>query len=212
MGEFDKVLIANRGEIARRVIRSCHHLGLKTVAIYSEADADAAHVADADEAYPIGPPRAQESYLVIDRILDVASGCGARAVHPGYGFLSENAEFARCVETAGLTWIGPTPETIESMGDKERARDSAAAAGVPVVPGSRRFGVGDLDGLDTAAASVGFPLLVKAAMGGGGIGMRRVDDAGKLAAAIEATQSMAAKAFGDGTIYLERLIAQSPSR
>ena len=209
MDVLEKILISNRGEIARRIIRSCRQLELKTVAIYSEADAGAAHVAEAAEAYAVGPPRPQESYLVIDRILDAARMSGAQAIHPGYGFLSENAHFARAVENAGLTWIGPSPETIELLGDKGRAREVAAALGVPVVPGSRRFRPDDLAGLEAAAASVGFPLLVKAAMGGGGIGMRRIDSAEKLAAAVEATQSMAAKAFGDGTIYLERFIGKA---
>jgi acetyl/propionyl-CoA carboxylase alpha subunit len=209
MGDVDKILIANRGEIARRIIRSCRSLGLKTVAIYSEADAGAAHVAEADEGYAVGPPRAQESYLVIERILDAARASGAQAIHPGYGFLSENAHFARAVENAGLTWIGPSPATIELMGDKGRAREAAAASGVPVVPGSRRFRPDDLAGLDAAAAALGFPLLVKAAMGGGGIGMRRVDSADKLLAAITGTQSMAAKAFGDGSTYLERFIGKA---
>ena len=209
MADVDKILIANRGEIARRVIRSCRRLGLATVAIYSEADAGAAHVAEADASYAVGPPRPQESYLVIDRILDVARASGAQAVHPGYGFLSENAHFARAVEDAGLTWIGPSPESIELMGDKGRAREAAAASGVPVVPGSCRFHPDDLRDLEAAAAAVGFPLLVKAARGGGGIGMRRVDSAHELAAAVAATQSMAAKSFADASIYLERYVGKA---
>jgi 3-methylcrotonyl-CoA carboxylase alpha subunit len=204
-----KVLVANRGEIARRVMASCRRLGLATVAVYSEADAAAAHVVEADEAYPIGKPRAQESYLVGSRIIEVASAAGATLVHPGYGFLSENAGFARAVMAAGLGWVGPAPDAIELMGDKQRAREAAAAAGLPVVPGSRRFAVGETDGLEEAARSVGFPLLIKAAAGGGGIGMRRVDDPVKLAEVVAATQSMAAKAFGDGSFYLERFIPKA---
>ena len=206
---MEKVLIANRGEIARRVIRSCRQLGLATVAVYSEADAEAAHVADADEAHPIGKPRAQESYLVADRLIEVARASGARLVHPGYGFLSENAAFARAVSDAGLIWIGPAPASIELMGDKQRARDAAIAAGVPVVPGSPRFAAGEITGIEAAAAVVGYPLLVKAAAGGGGIGMRRVDAPAKLLELVAATQSMAEKAFGNGAVYLERFVAKA---
>ena len=206
---MDKVLIANRGEIARRVMRTCRCMGLATVAIHSEADAEAAHVADAGESHLVGPPRAQESYLRADRIIEIARQTGARLVHPGYGFLSENAGFAREVMDAGLTWIGPSPESIELMGDKQRAREAAVAAGVPVLPGSARFAEGSLDGLADAAQAVGFPLLVKAAAGGGGIGMRRVDSPDKLAEVAAATQSMAAKAFGNCAIYLERYVPKA---
>ncbi len=164
------------------------------------------HVRMADESRLIGPSAARESYLVADRILEAAAATGADAVHPGYGFLSENAGFAARVRAAGLTWIGPEPDTITAMGDKERARETARAAGVPILPGSRRFAVGDLAGLAAAAAEVGFPLLVKAASGGGGIGMRRVDAPEALEEVARATQSMAEKSFGDGTIYLERYV------
>jgi 3-methylcrotonyl-CoA carboxylase alpha subunit len=204
-----RVLIANRGEIARRIIRSCRAIGLETVAVYSEADAGSAHVEEADQAVLIGKPRAQESYLVIDRILEAARASGAGLVHPGYGFLSESAVFARAVGEAGLLWIGPAPDQIETMGDKQRAREAAMAAGVPVLPGSARFAAGDVAGIEDAGRAVGFPLLVKAAAGGGGIGMRRVDAADKLAEVAAATQSMAARAFGDGTIYLERFVRQA---
>ena len=204
-----KVLIANRGEIACRVIRSCRALGLKTVAVYSEADAKALHVEMADEAFPVGPAPARQSYLVAENILAAARTSGADAIHPGYGFLAENSGFARTVAAAGLTWIGPSPETIDDMGDKERARLLAKAAGVPILPGSGRFTAQDLAGLDDAAREVGFPLLVKAAAGGGGIGMRRVDQPEELAKIVEATQSLAEKSFGDGTIYLERLVAKA---
>ncbi len=206
---MQKVLIANRGEIACRVIRSCRDLGLATVAVYSEADAEALHVALADEAQPIGPPKAQESYLKADAVIAAAKAVGADAVHPGYGFLAENADFAAAVAAAGLIWVGPRPATIEDMGDKERARLLAKAAGVPILPGSPRFPPGDLGGLEAAAAAVGFPLLVKASAGGGGIGMQRVADPDKLRSVVESTQNMAARAFGDGTVFLERLVAKA---
>jgi acetyl/propionyl-CoA carboxylase alpha subunit len=206
---MNKVLIANRGEIACRIIRSCRKLDLRTVAVHSEADANALHVALADESHAIGPSPARESYLRGDRLLAAARASGAGAVHPGYGFLAENAEFAESVEAAGLAWIGPSPRAIRDMGDKERARELARAAGVPIVPGSARFSAGELDGLEAAGERVGYPLLVKATAGGGGIGMRRVDTPGKLRETAEATQSMAAKAFGDGTIYLERYVERA---
>jgi acetyl/propionyl-CoA carboxylase alpha subunit len=205
----DKVLIANRGEIACRIIRTCRKLDLRTVAVYSEADANALHVELADEAHAIGPSPPRESYLRSEHLLGAAKASGADAVHPGYGFLSENAAFAEAVEAAGLAWIGPSPPAIRDMGDKERARELARAAGVPIVPGSGRFRSGELDGLEAAAEGVGYPLLVKATAGGGGIGMRRVDSPAKLRETAQATQSMAAKAFGDGTIYLERYIERA---
>jgi len=200
-----RVLVANRGEIACRILRTCRRLGLETVAVYSEADAGALHVSLADTAAPLGPAEPAQSYLSIGNILDAARGAGADAVHPGYGFLSENADFARAVEAAGLRWIGPDPKTIEDMGDKERARVLARAAGVPVLPGSARMPRGS----QVNADDVGYPLLVKAAAGGGGIGMRRVDRAGELTATVESTQAMAQRAFGDGTVYLERYIAEA---
>lgn len=209
MSGIEKILVANRGEIARRIFRSCRRLGLKTVAVYSEADAQLAHVTEADEAYPIGGARPQESYLRVDRLLEVATKCGVDAVHPGYGFLAENAGFAEAVGAAGLTWIGPTPRSIRDMGDKQRARDIAVDAGVPVVPGSQRFDAGALDGLERAGGAIGFPLLVKAAAGGGGIGMRRVDQPEQLIDVATATQSMASKAFGNGAIFLERYIPKA---
>jgi acetyl/propionyl-CoA carboxylase alpha subunit len=201
-----KILVANRGEIACRVIRSARRLGIATTAVYSEADANALHVRSADEAMEIGPGPARQSYLSIERILDAARASGADAVHPGYGFLAEQAGFAEAVERAGLTWIGPTSQSIAAMGDKQRARDIAVAAGLRVLPGSRRFAEADLAGLDAAAAAVGYPVLVKATAGGGGIGMRRVDRPADLIAAAQATRTMAEKAFGDGTVYLERFI------
>ncbi|MGE4615960.1 MAG: biotin carboxylase N-terminal domain-containing protein, partial [Gammaproteobacteria bacterium] len=204
-----KILIANRGEIACRIFRSCLELGIGTVAVYSEADKDSLHVEMADEAYLIGPANARESYLVADKILDVALSSGAEAIHPGYGFLAENARFAEAVNKAGLVWIGPKPQTIVDMGDKERAREIAKTSGLRVLTGSARFPKGDLAGLEEAAEEIGFPLLVKASSGGGGIGMRQVDDPGDLRETAEATQSMAEKAFGDGTIYLERYIPKA---
>ena len=203
---MQKVLIANRGEIACRVIRSCRTLGLETLAVHSEADEGAKHVAEADDARAIGPAAPKESYLVAEKVIAAAKDAGADAVHPGYGFLAENADFARAVLNAGLTWIGPRPGTIADMGDKERARMLAHAAKVPIVPGSQRFSANDNDGLEAAGSEVGFPLLIKATAGGGGIGMKRVDALEYLRETVEATENMAAKAFGDGTVYLEKLI------
>jgi acetyl/propionyl-CoA carboxylase alpha subunit len=202
----DKLLIANRGEIACRIIRSAKKLGIATVAVYSEADAQSAHVEMADEAVAIGPAPARESYLRVDAILDAARQTGATAVHPGYGFLSENAGFAQAVSDAGLAWVGPSPQSITNMGDKERARQIAKEAGVPVLPGSSRFYSDNTEGLEQAAEKIGFPLLVKAAGGGGGIGMRAVEKPEDLASVVAATQSMADKAFGNAGIYLERLV------
>lgn len=212
-----KVLVANRGEIACRVMRSCHSLELDTVAVYSAVDEQAKHVAMARTAVPIGGASAAESYLRADAILQAAQASGADAIHPGYGFLSENADFARAVEAAGLTWIGPRPESIAAMGDKERARSIAMSAGVPVLPGSDRFSAAPLQGgtsefeahILSAAEATGYPLLVKAAAGGGGIGMRRVDCREELVGAVSATQSMAARAFGDASVYFERFITSA---
>lgn len=204
-----RILIANRGEIACRIIRSCQSLGIETIAVYSEADKNAMHAEMADEAHLIGPAAARESYLRTDKVLEVARASGAEGVHPGYGFLAENAEFARAVQEAGLIWIGPKPATIVDMGDKERARDIAKASGVPVVPGSARFLPGDLAGLESAAEEVGYPLLVKASAGGGGIGMREVSNPDDLVKTVQATQSMAEKAFGDGAVFLERYIPRA---
>lgn len=204
-----KVLIANRGEIACRVIRSCKELGIATVAVYSEADKDALHVEMADEAHCIGPAKAAESYLQVQRVLDVALATGADAVHPGYGFLSENAEFAATLSKHNIKWIGPSPQSIEDMGDKERARAIAVGAGVPVLPGSIRFQAGDLDGIEAAADEVGFPLLVKASAGGGGIGMQLVESRDNLKSIAASTQAMAERSFGDGTIFMERYVPKA---
>jgi len=206
---MQKLLIANRGEIACRVIGACRVLGIEAVAVFSEADAESLHVELADEAIYIGPAKPQESYLKADAILAAAAQSGADAIHPGYGFLAENASFARSVEEAGLIWVGPRPDSITDMGDKERARQIAQAAQVPVLPGSRRFGGNDLEDLGLAADEIGYPLLVKAAAGGGGIGMGRVDDPTDLAKTAAATQTMAERSFGDGAIYLEHLVTNA---
>ncbi|HEX6475183.1 MAG TPA: biotin carboxylase N-terminal domain-containing protein [Candidatus Limnocylindria bacterium] len=199
-----RILVANRGEIAIRVMRACREMGLESVAIFSDADRDAPHVAAADQAVRVGPPSAAASYLNVEAILDAARQSGADAVHPGYGFLSENAGFTRAAEAAGLTWIGPPAATQEALGNKLAARRAAADAGVPVVPGL-------LVALDAGGrqdlADVGFPLMLKAAAGGGGRGMRRVDDPVALADARAAAAREADAAFGDGTLYAERMIA-----
>jgi acetyl-CoA carboxylase biotin carboxylase subunit len=201
-----KILIANRGEIAVRVARACRELGLSPVAVYSECDRTALHVRYADEAYAIGPSAPRESYLRIDRIIAAAKQSGADAVHPGYGFLAENEDFAAAVRDAGLTFIGPSPEAIETMGSKTAARTAAIKAGVPVVPGTEDpLGADVTDAqIATLAASIGYPLLVKAVAGGGGKGMRTVTDAADLAGAVRAARSEAGAAFGDASVYLER--------
>ena len=203
---FTKILIANRGEIAVRIIRSCHELGIAAVAVYSDVDRTALHVLKADEAYSIGPPPAAESYLDIARIVDVARGCGADAVHPGYGFLSENPKFARACGEAGIKFIGPPPESMELMGSKTRARQQMERAGVPFVPGTAH----ELESLAQAegiALHLGYPVMLKAAAGGGGKGMRLVQSENELASALEAAQSEAQRAFGNGEVYLEKAIA-----
>jgi acetyl-CoA carboxylase biotin carboxylase subunit len=205
---FRKVLVANRGEIAVRVIRACRDLGIASAAVYSEADRSALHVRRADEAYPIGPAPSRESYLRIDRILEAAARAGADAVHPGYGFLAENADFARACEDAGLAFIGPKSETITLMGEKTSARRLAVEAGVPVVPGTLEP-VAGAETIAREAARVGFPLMLKAAAGGGGKGMRLVKDASELAAAAERARSEAENAFGDDRVYLERAILKA---
>jgi acetyl-CoA carboxylase, biotin carboxylase subunit len=199
------VLVANRGEIARRVIRACRTVGLATVAVFSEADRDAPHVRDADRAELLGPPPARESYLDVERILEAARRSGADAVHPGYGFLSEDWRFAEACARAGLTFIGPPAEAIRSMGDKTEARRLMAAAGVPTVPGSPGS-VADVASAETVAASIGFPLVLKAAGGGGGIGMARVERAADLAGAFATATRRAQSAFGNPAVYLERYL------
>jgi acetyl-CoA carboxylase biotin carboxylase subunit len=202
---LQRVLIANRGEIARRIIRGCRALGVHSIAVYSEADAGWPHVADADEAVAIGPAPARESYLDIDRLLEAARRTRAEAVHPGYGFLSENWRFAQACEAAGLVFIGPSWRVIQQMGDKVGARALMAAAGVPVVPGSPGP-VGSVDAAREAAARIGYPVMIKAAAGGGGIGMIRVPDEAGLAAAFTAAQRRAQSAFGSGAVFVERYL------
>jgi acetyl/propionyl-CoA carboxylase alpha subunit len=204
---FAKVLIANRGEIAVRVIRACREAGIRTVAVFSEADRDALHVRLADEACPIGPPPAAESYLVVDRLIDAARRSGADAVHPGYGFLSENAHFAEACRAAGLVFIGPPPEAIARMGDKTAARRTAAAAGVPVVPGTPEPVGSDADA-QRSARDLGFPVMIKAARGGGGKGMRLVATPGELESALRLARSEAGSAFGDPAVYLEKALVE----
>jgi len=200
-----RLLIANRGEIARRILRACRELGIETVAVYSDADAAAPHVSEADRAIRIGPPPARESYLNIDAILGAATASQCDAVHPGYGFLSERAAFARAVETAGLTFVGPPASALEAMGSKVGARKLMTNAGVPVVPGETP--ADQSDGSMTAAAQkVGFPLLIKPAAGGGGIGMKAVHDESGLAGALAAARREAKASFGNDTLYIERLI------
>jgi acetyl/propionyl-CoA carboxylase alpha subunit len=209
---FRRLLVANRGEIAVRIIRACRELGIESVATYSDADADALHTRMADRAERIGPASAAESYLSIEAVLAAAERAAATAIHPGYGFLSENAEFARAVEDAGLVFVGPPPETLASLGDKLAARRSAADAGVPIVPGLVvplvADGAGSLAKVDLSA--VKFPAMLKAAAGGGGRGMRQVADGAELEAALAGAGREALAAFGDGTLYLEQLL--SPAR
>jgi acetyl-CoA carboxylase, biotin carboxylase subunit len=202
-----KVLIANRGEIAVRVIRACRESGLATVAVFSEADRDALHVALADEAYPIGPPPAVESYLVGEKLVAVATAAGADAVHPGYGFLAENAPFAEACLAAGLVWIGPPPAAIRAMGDKTAARRLARDLGVSMVPGTVEPVAGD-EAARRAAAEIGYPVMIKAAMGGGGKGMRLVRREDELVAALRMARAEAGSAFGDAAVYLERAVAE----
>jgi acetyl-CoA carboxylase biotin carboxylase subunit len=203
---FKKVLVANRGEIAVRIIRGLRKLGIVAVAVYSEPDRDAMHVRMADEAHLIGPAASAQSYLVTERILEAARVSGAEAIHPGYGFLSENADFARAVTESGLAWIGPPPDAIVAMGSKTVAREVMQKAGVPVVPGSPAMD-SPQEAL-TFAQEIGFPVLVKASAGGGGKGMRRVDRAEDFVAAFEGARREALAAFGDGAVFVEKFILQ----
>ncbi|EST37985.1 hypothetical protein N566_09890 [Streptomycetaceae bacterium MP113-05] len=205
MTMFDTVLVANRGEIAVRVIRTLRAEGVRSVAVHSDADADARHVREADTAVRIGPAAAAESYLSVERLLDAARRTGAQAVHPGYGFLAENAAFAAACTGAGLTFVGPPTAAIELMGDKIRAKETVAAAGVPVVPGSSGSGLSDAE-LDAAAREIGMPVLLKPSAGGGGKGMRLVRDAALLADEIAAARREARSSFGDDTLLVERWI------
>jgi acetyl-CoA carboxylase biotin carboxylase subunit len=203
---FSKLLVANRGEIAVRVIRACHEMGMRTVAVYSEADRDALHVRYAHEAYPIGPPPSSESYLRIDRILDAAKRSGADAIHPGYGFLSENHAFARACADAGVTFVGPPVSAMEAMGDKVASRELMTRAGVAVVPGSPPL----KDAADAAAHAkrIGYPVLLKASAGGGGRGMRAVQGASEMPSLFAQAQGEAKAAFGDDTVFLEKLVVR----
>jgi acetyl-CoA carboxylase biotin carboxylase subunit len=203
---FNKILIANRGEIAVRIIRACRELGLQTVAVYSEADRQSLHVRFADEAYLLGPAPARESYLRGDKIIEIALKCGAGAIHPGYGFLAERADFAQASQDAGLVFIGPKPSAIAAMGDKGVARATVSAAGVPVVPGTEGEGALSDEELLELAPQVGFPLLIKATAGGGGKGMREVSNLDEMPALLHSARREAEASFGDGNVYLEKLI------
>ena len=205
--KIKKLLIANRGEIAVRVIRACREQGIATVAIYSEADREALHVLTADEAYPIGPAPAPESYLVIDRIVEVARRAGADGIHPGYGFLAENPRFAEACAAAGLTFVGPPAAAIRAMGDKTAARRIAREMGVSMVPGTLEP-LASVDEALEAARRIGFPVMLKAAMGGGGKGMRLVRSEADVAEALRAARSEAGAAFGDAAVYLERAVVE----
>jgi acetyl-CoA carboxylase biotin carboxylase subunit len=201
---FDRILIANRGEIAVRIVRACRELGIEAVAVYSTADRDALHVRLADQAVCIGPPAPADSYLNVAGIVAAAETTGCRAVHPGYGFLSENASFARACEDNDLVFIGPRPESIEIMGDKARARETMTAAGVPIVPGSST--VQDVARVASLAAEVGYPVLLKATAGGGGRGMRLVASPDELEAAFQAASAEARAAFSNGSLYVEKAV------
>jgi acetyl-CoA carboxylase biotin carboxylase subunit len=202
---FKKILIANRGEIAVRIISACHEMGIATVAVYSEVDRAALHVSKADQAYAIGPAPAAESYLRIDKILDVAKRSGAEAIHPGYGFLSENAKFAQACADAGVKFIGPTPHSMEMMGSKTRARQEMEKAGVPFVPGTSR-GLASAEEAEKVAEHIGYPVMLKAAAGGGGKGMRLVHAREELRSALESAKSEAQRSFGDSEVYIEKAI------
>jgi acetyl-CoA carboxylase, biotin carboxylase subunit len=205
---LDSVLVANRGEIARRVIRTARRIGIRAIAVYSDADADLPYVAEADEAVRIGPPPADRSYLDAEAIIGAARQTGAASVHPGYGFLAENAGFARQVIAADLTWVGPDPDAIEQMGDKIRARNLMERAGVPVSPGSREP-VTDVSAALAEADRIGYPVMVKAAAGGGGIGMGAAAGPAELRAAYETASSRAARFFGSPEILIERYVASA---
>ncbi|MEU5780090.1 acetyl-CoA carboxylase biotin carboxylase subunit [Micromonospora lupini] len=200
---IESLLVANRGEIARRVIRTAKRLGIRAIAVYSEADADLPFVAEADEAVLIGPPNPAQSYRNVEAILAAAKSTGAQAIHPGYGFLSENAEFARTVEASGLIWVGPGADAITAMGDKINARNLMAAAGVPVAPGTTDPAA-DLDAAVAAAAEIGYPVMVKAAAGGGGMGMGVAVDEAALRIEYDKVRAFAERMFGDGSVLIER--------
>src|SRR6202522_2016745 len=202
---FQKILIANRGEIAVRVVRACHEMGIAAVVVYSDVDRAALHVRKDDEAYPIGAAAATESYLNIPKILDVAKRSGADAIHPGYGFLSENAKFAQACADAGVKFIGPTAAAMEAMGSKTRARQAMEKAGIPLVPGTSR-GVESFEQAQQVAAKIGYPVMLKAAAGGGGKGMRLVHAPEELGSSLDAARSEAERSFGDSEVYIEKAI------
>src|SRR5580692_6013732 len=202
---FKKILIANRGEIAVRVLRACHEMGIGAVVVYSDVDRSALHVRKADEAYPIGAAAASESYLNIPKILDVAARSGADAIHPGYGFLSENAKFASSCAEAGVKFIGPTAAAMDAMGSKTRARQAMERAGIPFVPGTSR-GLESFEQAEEVAARIGYPVMLKAAAGGGGKGMRLVHTPDQLRSSLEAARSEAGRSFGDSEVYIEKAI------
>jgi acetyl-CoA carboxylase biotin carboxylase subunit len=205
---FSKILIANRGEIAVRIIRACRELGVRSVAVYSQADADALHVQLADEAVCIGPPPASQSYLQVPRIMSAAEITGAEAIHPGYGFLAENPHFAEVCEACGLRFIGPSSQSIQRLGDKAAARRMAATHGVPVLPGSQEP-VPDLEEARRIAREIGFPLILKASAGGGGKGMRVVAEPDGLESALAMAGAEAAAAFGNAAVYVERFLSEA---
>ena len=202
---FKKILIANRGEIALRIIRTCKELGIKTVAVYSEADRYSLHVRFADEAVCIGPGPSKDSYLNIPRIIAAAEITNAEAIHPGYGFLAENAMFAEICESSGIKFIGPTPDAIEAMGDKALAKETMRKAGVPVIPGSDGV-VETLEEAREIANEIGYPIMLKAAAGGGGKGMRMVNDESELENAWQTARAEAEAAFGNPAVYIEKFI------
>ena len=204
-----KILIANRGEIACRIIKSCKNLGYKSVAVFSDADKSSKHVRMADESFHIGPSKSQESYLAFDKIINVALKAKVDAIHPGFGFLSENEHFANDVISNNIRWIGPKPETIKSMGNKDIARDLASKSNVPICPGIDNVLSLDKSELKNQCDNIGYPILVKASAGGGGIGMNVVNNFNDLESAIEKTSTLAKKAFGDGSIFLEKFITNA---
>ncbi|MDA8227859.1 MAG: acetyl-CoA carboxylase biotin carboxylase subunit [Desulfitobacterium hafniense] len=204
---FRKILVANRGEIALRIIRACRELDIATVAVFSEADRDALHVRAADQAICIGPAPSIKSYLHIPNIMSAAELTGVDAIHPGYGFLSENSRFAEICESSGITFIGPSPEAIEIMGDKARARKTMIEAGVPVVPGSKEV-IKDIETASKIAEEIGYPVMIKASAGGGGKGMRIAQNSKELAKAVQAAQTEAQAAFGNPDIYLEKYVEE----